>query len=416
MVVDVDEKVLQNLSTKFNIDFAEVLMQEEKSMRTEKIKKIHKYKIFHLGDGRLKTSVSIDGATKAITAKTEAELYEKLWDIYFGDTAISFEKCFQMMCDYRLEHNKVSKKTIVEYRNVFKRFFEGSKLIKKPINKITLKDMIKFLDACHDRHITKHNQVDIKTVISKTYTYANMYCDCNCNCPLNLIDFSDYPVTKEGSDDAYYTEENMIKLFQYMYNLPNKDSYDYAIELDLWLGLRIGELKALRLSDITNDGYIHIHAQVLKDPKEESRYVDYVKTKNEEGRRYLPLTKEALDIIEKAKIVSEDNDFLFTKDGKFLLTDTFNERLKKRCNEAKIPYYSSHKIRFGLAVRLANNPNCSLMDISKILGHTNTRTTSRYTRIANKRYDNAHMIDHLTLDVPICTDTERDKEKVLGMP
>lgn len=145
-------------------------------------------------------------------------------------------------------------------------------------------------------------------------------------CPMSLVDFSDYKVD-DKLNNSHYTEKERIKLLDDLASIPEekKDCYDLAIELDFELGLRIGELKALRFDDFKDD-FVHIHAQILEkvvNGHKQNVYVDYVKTQNEEGERYLPLTPRAKEILARIKALSFDNDFLFKKQGRFIYADLY---------------------------------------------------------------------------------------------
>ena len=48
-------------------------------------------------------------------------------------------------------------------------------------------------------------------------------------------------------------------------------------------------------------------------------YVDHIKTNNEECERYLPLSEKAISIVERIKELHFDDEFLFKKEGRFML-------------------------------------------------------------------------------------------------
>lgn len=381
------------------------ILELVEQMRIVETKKLHKYAINQLGDGRFKTNVKTDDGRKAIYGKTEIELWKNLAK-WYEEAEKSFEETFNEMCAYRLEMKMITEKTATEYKNVFKRFFSNTELSKLPLAKITLSIMTKFMDVAHSRTVVKGtkkkcitigNQRDIKSVINKTYAYANKVLGMEIPNPISLVDFSDYKVN-DKKNNSHYTEDERISLLNYLATVPNnkKDAYDLAIELDFELGLRIGELKALKWGDI-KDGYIFIHGQVLETLENGHKkhiYVDYVKTDNEEGERYLPLTERAKSILELIKELHFDDEFLFKKNGNWMTTCTFNRHLKKHCPKANIPYRSSHKIRFGFATRLIAN-NCPLNVASSILGHTNVQTTSRYVKVVQKAELNKNMLNYM---------------------
>ena len=70
------------------------------------------------------------------------------------------------------------------------------------------------------------------------------------------------------------------------------------------------------------------------------------------------------------------------KNGTQILTDTFNEHLRRHCNAAGIPYHSSHKIRFCTASMLYKN-GMPLQEIQRLLGHTTLSMTMHYLRLVD---------------------------------
>ncbi len=65
--------------------------------------------------------------------------------------------------------------------------------------------------------------------------------------------------------------------------------------------------------------------------------------------RPIELTPYNRNIIEQMLALHEPSPYLFTCQGRPLITDTFNKRLKKYTTEIDIPYLSTHKLRFTSA-------------------------------------------------------------------
>lgn len=114
-----------------------------------------------------------------------------------------------------------------------------------------------------------------------------------------------------------------------------------AIKLDFYLILRIGELKGLKWDDISGD---FLHIQRFVDDK--NKIVEDIKGHASEGKRYMPLTPKAKEILAQIQILNPDSEYIFIRNGQPLATVTFNRRLKKCCEKLGIVYRSSHKLRF----------------------------------------------------------------------
>ena len=73
--------------------------------------------------------------------------------------------------------------------------------------------------------------------------------------------------------------------------------------------------------------------RILKNPKGNPYY----------SIRTEQLPQEGVTILMKMKELNPDGKLLFMHEGRPLITDSFNRRLKKYCTEIGIPYLSSHK-------------------------------------------------------------------------
>ncbi len=82
-----------------------------------------------------------------------------------------------------------------------------------------------------------------------------------------------------------------------------------------------------------------------------------------------------------------------------MITDLFNRRLKRYCEECGINYHSSHKIRFyNASSAYANGTNLSV--ISKLMGHSEVATTLHYLRDIDNENDNREAFFGLRLTPP----------------
>jgi integrase len=163
-----------------------------------------------------------------------------------------------------------------------------------------------------------------------------------------------------------------------------------AVQLDFCLVSRIGEIKALKWSDIDyKNGTIRLQRQFLSSQevnddltfKETQHYsVDYVKGNTSQGFRDLPLIPRALEILDRIKSINPNSEYLFMNNNDMPLTTiTFNRHLKAICKELSIPYRSSHKIRFCVASALYKEDIPATV-IQELLGHTTLAMTLHYIR------------------------------------
>lgn len=325
---------------------------------------------------------------KQIIAADYDRLIDKLLKIEYGYENASLESLFPEWVIWRRDYSSVSVKTIREDILNWNSHLKDTDISKIPLKNLIPRDFTQlFRSWTKDREMTRKKFNNIKSVINGIYYYAiemgivahNPVKDINCN------QFSFQPV---NNDDDVYTMEDRKKLLEYLATMPD-DIYALAIRFDFQLIARIGELLALKWSDITPDNYIHFQRQflgqrVLNDDLTfetlTHENVDHIKGNTDEGFRYEPLTDEALEILKQVRELNPDSEYIFvTPNEKQLNENTFNTRLKKYCNKCGVTYRSSHKIRF-CGASILYELGVSLTELKELLGHTTIQMTLHYLR------------------------------------
>lgn len=183
-------------------------------------------------------------------------------------------------------------------------------------------------------------------------------------------------------------DENEIKqLALERYNKNNRSITPLAIVFNFYLGLRVGELVALKWSDIDNN-YLHVNHMeiakyIIKDNgdviKNGCEVVEYVKS--DAGVRDLYLTKEAREILKLVKRRSmefgyfdEDYIFVSSQSSSRLTTGSINKYLYGLCDEINISRKSSHKIRKTYISSLFDG-GLNINKIREIAGHEDEKTS-----------------------------------------
>lgn len=371
-----------------------------KDMKREKIKQTvvdrlkSVPKIYRHNDGkRIFTKIKIFGKWKQICAKDEDELYQKIYDTLCGDDYITLAKLFPRFMLYRRDMNKVSVKTMQENKLDWDKYIKDSKIADIPMRDLKPKHFISlFEEITKDGKLTSKKVCNIKSLLNKMYAYAirEEMVDYN---PIKSIDFSEFKYYVPDNSDKVYSLEDRQKLLNYLHDM--EEVYALSIQLDFQLTCRVGELKALRWEDVDfNNRRISINKQALDchemndDLTFTPRTVEVVsriKGNTSKGKRELPMTTEAERILRIAKKINPNGEYVFMPFGRLMLTDTFNEYLKKYCEQCGVPYLSSHKIRFCSCSSLYNGKN--LTQVSRLMGHSQVATTLHYLRNVNSGSD-----------------------------
>ncbi|MGA7750344.1 MAG: tyrosine-type recombinase/integrase [Gallionella sp.] len=135
------------------------------------------------------------------------------------------------------------------------------------------------------------------------------------------------------------------------------------VKAGLFTGARFGELTRMIANNVNADtALVYISAEA----------------KSSKGR-YVPLHADALDFFEQMVIGKRGNELVFTKqDGKEWGKNHHARLLKEACEVAKIePAIGFHELRHTYASHLAQL-GVDLLTISKLLGHADTRITSKH--------------------------------------
>lgn len=141
--------------------------------RRNQVTKIHKTSIYQRNDGRYFTKVKEDGKTKQIIAKDEKELYEKLYDFYFGIKNSSLSDIYPLWLKWRDEETSVTKKTIKENTFLWNRYLKDASISKAPLSSLKAKDFIKyFRSITKNRELTRKKFNDIKSIMNGIIYYA----------------------------------------------------------------------------------------------------------------------------------------------------------------------------------------------------------------------------------------------------
>lgn len=169
------------------------------------------------------------------------------------------------------------------------------------------------------------------------------------------------------------------KLFHCIYT--NMDKYKIAISLSLHLGLRLGEICALKWTDLDNENLImtinhtvqRITAADLEDEDTRTNLLES-DPKSDCSKRIIPITCEILHMLDQ---IHDDQPYIFGG-TKPLEPRTMQYQFKRVLREAAISERNFHILRHTFATNCVEK-GIDVKSLSEILGHSDVRITlNRY--------------------------------------
>lgn len=374
---------LLNLHTKYGIiDTDNVLEQIPMSKKIEQARKIHPYSITPPTNSNKRWQTRYkdenSGKYKNLQAPTETELLEKLVTLYFSNAYLD-KLTFASLFDEWLNYKKKlagSPNTITRHRQHYKKYFEPSKL-----HNMKLKQMDSLLleTECNrivrDFNLARKEWTNVKTILLGMFEYAmrKKYLNSNPMDDVRILVKYRQVVKKSGKTQTYNTEE-LAELNRYLdaKYTETEDLSFLAVRINFYLGLRVGELVALRWEDWEDETTLHIIREEIREQESNLRYVaDHTKTHLD---RFVAIPPKAIELLNK---IPRQGEYIFIRNGKRITSRQIAYVLEKYAERQGIQTKSTHKMRKTYASLLASN-GVPLDAIRELLGHTELSTTLGY--------------------------------------
>ncbi len=303
---------------------------------------------------------------------------------------MTYKVLFQNWLDYKSEYvgtkdGNLSPTTYRRYLRDYDKFIKGTDFEEMKIGKITAITIEHFLKSMVDTyHPKKQCLTNVAGYISSSLGYACKNDDIEKN-PYEKVDIAPIRNLCETSDkkdsERTLTTEEMIKLLVTIHKAQDENELympNYAIELSLLTGMRVGELAALKWECVCEDG-IHIrYAERRFDYKDGPTVIVIGDTKNRK-HRFFPMTDDIKVLMERIKAVQNangiDSEYVFAgAEGRYS-EHSISQAVYRRCIDAGIEKKSIHDIRRTVSSNLrAILPRAV---VSSMLGHTE-ETNDRY--------------------------------------
>lgn len=253
-----------------------------------------------------------------------------------------------------LELKRYSKQTIASYKGHL--LMVKSHFNDKSFKSITDKDLFEFIyHLVNTKGISASYQRQI--VGGLKLFYQEIY---NRSVPFDYLKVTQ----RENKLPVVLSKNEVIRVIENTNNLKHKA----IVSVIYSAGLRIGELLALKKTDIDSERML-IHVRDGKGKKD----------------RYTILSKKVLELLREYYKKYKPNEYLFEgqKGGKYS-SESASQLFKRAAKKANIgKHVTLHTLRHSFATHLLEQ-GIGIAHIQKLLGHSNISTTLIYTHIAKE--------------------------------
>ncbi len=245
---------------------------------------------------------------------------------------------------------------------------------------LTLNTFNEFISQKRSEELSSKYISDIVNVIKSITKFARR--------TFNYVDKAEFlvvPREKKYKDNYILDADQQKTLVKYL--TENRSNSNVGILMSLLMGIRLGELCALKWSDIDLDKRILTVDQTIqriKDLNEENGTKILIGApKSETSARDIPIPDLLIDILNDLK--SDDDNYFLTGRKNFTEPRTMQYRFKSILKRLSLPDYSFHSLRHTFAT------NCiaigfDVKTLSEILGHSSVELTlNRYVHSSFER-------------------------------
>lgn len=361
--------------------------------------------MWQANDGRWKTKLPDGSKYGKLVAKATLENLENFIVDYYkalGEEKENLEAVYPKFIECKYLSSE--KGTANKLQWVWNTYYKNSTIIKVELSKMTVGDLSEWLlELIAKRNLTKKKYVEVKGIMNQLYDYCISHNMVQINLPRQIAMPSKNvfiePEAKPEEVIIYSstTKREVIKEALEQFEKTKNTAY-LAICLNFNLGLRVGELVALRECDI-KENIIHICRAESKNYTKDKNgkivrdgYKVVQHPKTDAGIRTLILTPDAKKYIKMALDENKangrsDEDYIFlSKSGERMHEYAVNNVLR-RCNGVRNEKdrfiisgkpSGNHAIRKTCISELHDSQLLPDRMISDFAGHKDISTTQKY--------------------------------------
>ena len=383
------------------------------------VQKVHPYTIAQGQgkDARWYTRINMatkGGAKKKVARNTEKELYDFLYEYYYGNIRpkgkMTLPEIYPEWFQYKSSKGMDST-SMHRIDTDYKRFYVNDSLSQKlmstplaQIRKIDIKKWAYALIAAHD--LTYKSYTNMALILKQTLEHL-VDQEALENNPYDRVKIEKKAfrrVRKKAPETQIYydDEKEQIIALAEQRAIETGDEKYYAVALFFKTGVRIGECLAFSFEDFKTDRHVvHVHASLKAVEKQ--RADGTWETRRHELREYLKqnsderdvlITDECFEIVEQIRQLQEQKAVFH--DGYLFHAVTpsdLENKIRRLCVELNLPIRSPHKMRKTYVSTLLNN-GADPDFVRAQVGHKEIQTTyNSYTYSTSRPEKQLQMLE-----------------------
>ena len=307
--------------------------------------------------------------------------YQKGNELFIKNNGIPLNELMRKITERKLELNLIGERTYTRLIGTINNI-EKASISKKNINEISSDDIQNYLNTLKDysnstiKKIKEQFSQTFKEAINKGYITRNP-----------MFGVIRPRSNQERKKVRALTIEEQQKLTNYLMSVPISDEpYKVAYLIEMYLGLRIGEVLALKSTDINlHKNLISVNKTLTTDKNH--KVIMGNTTKTYAGIREVPIPSFIRNEIIKQMRLAENNrdkQLFLTPNGEYIRPTNANRKLNELLSKMDITDITSHSLRHTYGTRCVE-AGMRAVALQRLMGHTDVSITlNTYTSVFNK--------------------------------